>query len=98
MVEKWKSLFFGTCLIIYIIISGMDPAMPLIVGDSSYRLDSSDAKFVDVIHTSIYYLGVYKPTGHADFYPNGGGPLQPGCGVEIGNWLLDNYPKCSSIL
>ncbi|CAB0006542.1 unnamed protein product, partial [Nesidiocoris tenuis] len=61
----------------------MDPAMPLIVGDSSYRLDSSDAKFVDVIHTSIYYLGVYKPTGHADFYPNGGGPLQPGCGVEI---------------
>ncbi|BES94717.1 phosphatidylcholine 1-acylhydrolase activity [Nesidiocoris tenuis] len=65
-------------------ITGMDPAMPLIVGDSSYRLDSSDAKFVDVIHTSIYYLGVYKPTGHADFYPNGGGPLQPGCGVEIG--------------
>ncbi|XP_073989008.1 pancreatic triacylglycerol lipase-like isoform X2 [Rhodnius prolixus] len=65
-------------------ITGMDPAGPLIHGDSMCRLDSSDAHFVDVIHTSIHYLGVYEPLGHADFYPNGGGPLQPGCGFEIG--------------
>lgn len=65
---------------------GMDPAGPLIHGDSMCRLDSSDAHFVDVIHTSIHYLGVYEPLGHADFYPNGGGPLQPGCGFEIGTY------------
>ncbi|XP_014247554.1 pancreatic triacylglycerol lipase-like [Cimex lectularius] len=65
-------------------ITGMDPASPLILGNGHYRLDETDANFVDVIHTSVYYLGVYKPIGHVDFYPNGGGPLQPGCGVEIG--------------
>uniref|UniRef100_A0A0A9XLC9 Pancreatic triacylglycerol lipase n=1 Tax=Lygus hesperus TaxID=30085 RepID=A0A0A9XLC9_LYGHE len=65
-------------------ITGMDPAMPLIFGDSSHRLDATDAQFVDIIHTSKYTLGVYEAYGHADFYPNGGGPLQPGCGLEFG--------------
>ncbi|KAK9507398.1 hypothetical protein O3M35_007261 [Rhynocoris fuscipes] len=66
-------------------ITGMDPAGPLIHGDNMCcRLDENDAEFVDVIHTSVHYLGVYEPLGHADFYPNGGGPLQPGCGLEIG--------------
>ncbi|KAF6210237.1 hypothetical protein GE061_013341 [Apolygus lucorum] len=65
-------------------ITGMDPAMPLIFGDESHRLDATDAQFVDIIHTSRYTLGVNEAYGHADFYPNGGGPLQPGCGLELG--------------
>nr|CAD7419130.1 unnamed protein product [Timema poppensis] len=47
------------------------------------RLDPSDAKLVDVIHTdgkSIFLLGygMSQPCGHIDFYPNNG-KEQPGC-------------------
>ncbi len=42
-------------------------------------LDTSDAEFVDVIHTAGKAAGYYGILGHADFYPNGGTPLQPGC-------------------
>lgn len=42
------------------------------------RLDTTDASFVDVIHTSS--VAFINATGHADFYPNGG-VLQPGCPV-----------------
>ncbi|XP_066909380.1 pancreatic triacylglycerol lipase [Halyomorpha halys] len=65
-------------------ITGLDPAGPLFIENGLHRLDTSDADFVDVIHTSIRYVGYYPPIGHADFYPNGGGPLQPGCGFDIG--------------
>lgn len=43
------------------------------------HLTSSDAIFVDVIHTDGGILGFPSPIGHADFYPNNGRPLQPGC-------------------
>merc|ERR1719423_250220 len=65
-------------------ISGLDPAGPLFENfPSSVRLDSSDAEFVDVIHTnadSLLWggLGAYEPMGHVDFYPNGG-RMQKGC-------------------
>lgn len=42
-------------------------------------LDSTDAKFVDVIHTNGRHLGMILPAGHVDYYPNGG-EHQPGCG------------------
>lgn len=58
---------------------GLDPAandFPLESIDT--RLDTSDAAFVDVIHTSS--VAFIDPTGHVDFYPNGG-VLQTGCPV-----------------
>lgn len=60
---------------------GLDPAeycFPLELTDN--RLDTSDASFVDVIHTSD--IAYRKAAGHADFYANGG-ILQPGCSSRI---------------
>lgn len=53
------------------------------------RLDPSDAKFVDVIHTdgrSFFLLeipgyGMSQSCGHIDFYPNNG-KEQPGCSIS----------------
>ncbi|XP_062134949.1 pancreatic lipase-related protein 2 [Drosophila sulfurigaster albostrigata] len=72
-------------------ITALDPALPLFEGNSSNRrLSPKDARFVDVIHTDGGILGNPTAMGHADFYPNGGRPLQPGCArQEIANnrWL-----------
>ncbi|XP_046666900.1 pancreatic triacylglycerol lipase-like [Homalodisca vitripennis] len=65
-------------------ITGLDPAAPLFGSDPKGRLDPTDAQFVDVIHSAGGYIGYYNPCGHIDFYPNGGVPIQPGCGVDIG--------------
>nr|KAI8754250.1 pancreatic triacylglycerol lipase-like isoform X1 [Biomphalaria glabrata] len=68
-------------------ITGMDPAGPAFEGYSSYvRIDSSDAQFVDIIHTDAEPLinagfGIRGSIGHVDFYPNGG-VHQPGCPAE----------------
>lgn len=66
-------------------ITGMDPARPGFetprFKDPKDRLDASDAKFVDVIHTCAGTIGFAKPIGHADFYPNGGTFRQPGCPI-----------------
>lgn len=43
------------------------------------HLAPSDAEFVDVIHTDGGVFGFPVSLGHADFFPNGGFPLQPGC-------------------
>jgi len=52
-------------------ITGLDPAgMGFEFSRSSMRLDRSNAKFVDVIHTACGILGVTSPIGHIDFYPN----------------------------
>uniref|UniRef100_A0A3Q3AZ68 Triacylglycerol lipase n=1 Tax=Kryptolebias marmoratus TaxID=37003 RepID=A0A3Q3AZ68_KRYMA len=71
-------------------ISGLDPAEPYFQGtDASLRLDTSDAAFVDVIHTdglpfdSKLGLGMTEHVGHIDFYPNGG-ELMPGCSANKG--------------
>lgn len=59
---------------------GLDPAFPLFEpGSKSERLNAGDADFVDVIHTDGGIFGYPWPLGHADFFPNGGIPLQPGC-------------------
>ncbi|RZC42700.1 Lipase and/or Abhydrolase 6 domain containing protein [Asbolus verrucosus] len=63
-------------------IIGMDPAGPLFtVSNTGNRLDSSDADFVQIIHTNGALLGFASSIGHADYYPNGG-MLQPGCGLD----------------
>ncbi|XP_022193718.2 lipoprotein lipase [Nilaparvata lugens] len=60
-------------------ITGLDPALPgFEIADGPEILDKDDAEFVDVIHTTAGTSGIFKPIGHADFYPNGG-VNQPGC-------------------
>ncbi|XP_012286201.1 pancreatic triacylglycerol lipase-like [Orussus abietinus] len=62
-------------------ITGLDPASPgfHVLASENRRLDPSDAKFVDIIHTCGAILGFLQPLGHVDFYPNGGVAVQPGC-------------------
>ncbi|BES94458.1 Lipase [Nesidiocoris tenuis] len=61
-------------------VSGLDPALPGFNGDNpSSRLASTDAQFVDCIHTCGGKLGYAVPICQADFYPNGGVDIQPGC-------------------
>ncbi|KAK5853517.1 hypothetical protein PBY51_014663 [Eleginops maclovinus] len=71
-------------------ITGLDPAEPYFQdADASVRLDTSDATFVDVIHTdglpfnTNLGLGMSQAVGHIDFYPNGG-ELMPGCSANKG--------------
>ncbi|XP_065351354.1 lipase member H-A-like isoform X2 [Cloeon dipterum] len=64
-------------------ITGLDPALPLFSYENvTERLASTDAIFVDVIHTCGGLLGFDLPIGHVDFYPNGGVHKQPGCGFD----------------
>ncbi|KAG8226442.1 hypothetical protein J437_LFUL003434 [Ladona fulva] len=62
-------------------ITGLDPAYPLVelLGSKNNLLDESDAQFVDVIHTGGGVFGTPYKMGHADFFPNGGRGVQPGC-------------------
>ncbi|KAG5890813.1 hypothetical protein JTB14_008254 [Gonioctena quinquepunctata] len=63
-------------------ITGLDPTIFFYMGQNSSRdLDSSDAHFVDILHTGAGILGQWGPNGHADFYINGGSS-QPGCGSD----------------
>lgn len=64
-----------------IYLSGLDPAGPLIYQffPPNQRLDPTDADFVDVINTDTTIFGFSKSIGHANFYPNGGKRIQPGC-------------------
>ncbi|XP_050097249.1 pancreatic triacylglycerol lipase-like [Anopheles aquasalis] len=70
-------------------ITGLDPAeLAFTETDRVVRLDPSDAKFVDIVHSDAtpfvpqIGLGLYEPIGHVDFYPNGGSD-QPGCRHEF---------------
>nr|CAD7461739.1 unnamed protein product [Timema tahoe] len=73
-----------TSNMLYLEHTGLDPAGPLFESqDPRARLDSSDAMFVDVIHSNgenliLGGLGSWQPMGHVDFYPNGG-RMQKGC-------------------
>ncbi|KAG8189509.1 hypothetical protein JTE90_008471 [Oedothorax gibbosus] len=68
-------------------ITGLDPAGPYFENmPPSVRLDTTDADFVDVIHTDtssskFFPLGMAQAVGHVDFYPNNGGN-QPGCTMQ----------------
>ncbi|XP_044077559.1 lipase member H isoform X2 [Siniperca chuatsi] len=73
-------------------ITALDPAGPQFIDKPPEdRLDSSDAQFVDVLHTDIDALGFREPLGHIDFYANGGTD-QPGCPKTI--FSGGSYFKC----
>lgn len=73
-------------------ISALDPAGPEFKGrNPEDRLDSSDAQFVDVVHTDMDLLGFREPLGHIDYYANGGAD-QPGCPKTI--FSGQSYFKC----
>ncbi|XP_061175612.1 uncharacterized protein LOC133184539 [Saccostrea echinata] len=65
-------------------ITGLDPAEPDFENHpAGVRLDPTDAKFVDIIHTNGAPIrrggaGLMQVSGHVDFYVNGG-KSQPGC-------------------
>ncbi|XP_015514869.1 inactive pancreatic lipase-related protein 1 [Neodiprion pinetum] len=76
-------------------ITGLDPTILFYMGggNRSLDLDDTDAHFVDVIHTGAGILGQWGPTGHADFYVNGGSS-QPGClGTSILQTLSCDHTK-----
>ncbi|KAK7864083.1 hypothetical protein R5R35_002727 [Gryllus longicercus] len=64
-------------------IVGLDAAAPLF-GTTSLknRLDPTDAKIVQGIHTNGGLLGWDDPLGHVDFFPNGGSS-QSGCILDV---------------
>ncbi|KAL4706157.1 hypothetical protein ACJJTC_013622 [Scirpophaga incertulas] len=60
-------------------ITGLDPAGPCFAQlDSSLRINSTDAVFVDAIHTNGGVAGMKEAVGQVDYYPNEG-EQQPGC-------------------
>ncbi|XP_060658884.1 lipase member H [Drosophila nasuta] len=79
-------------------ITGLDPALPLFTSHSDDSLQSSAARFVDVIHTDYPVFGDLTPRGHVDFYPNFGHTPQPGCEevdlLTASKLLLEAY-SCS---
>lgn len=75
------------CRRAYLIIcrTGLDPGT---IGFETVnvvrRLNVDDARFVDVIHTSVGTIfGFVKPLGHVDFYANLGVSPQPRCKDEF---------------
>ncbi|XP_017787288.1 PREDICTED: lipase member H-like [Nicrophorus vespilloides] len=65
-------------------ILGLDPALPLFsYNNTETRLDVTDGQFVQVIHTNAGLKGFSSSIGHADYFPNGGGMNQPGCGTDL---------------
>ncbi|XP_072380359.1 pancreatic lipase-related protein 3-like [Diabrotica undecimpunctata] len=67
---------------------GLDPAWPLfVVLHRNIRIRPTDAKFVQIIHTSD--VGIQASLGHSDYYPNGG-LRQPRCPLIL-------YDLCSHV-
>ena len=66
-------------------LTALDPSgpgfyAPVIANEKA--ISSSDATFVDVIHTDAFNLGTIFKCGHVDFYVNEGKAYQPGCFSE----------------
>lgn len=78
-------------------ITGLDPAGPgffFPLKTQPDHLRSTDAQFVDIIHSDAGLYGQPCATGTADFWPNGGTETQPGCPNPIS--LLSIQSECIS--
>ncbi|XP_038860265.1 lipoprotein lipase-like [Salvelinus namaycush] len=89
-------------------ITGLDPAGPRFeYAEHLNRLSPDDATFVDVLHTNTrgspdLSIGIQRPVGHVDIYPNGG-TAQPGCSFRhtvdmmrsFGLHNMDQIVKCA---
>ncbi|KAK3919627.1 Pancreatic triacylglycerol lipase [Frankliniella fusca] len=65
-------------------ITGLDPAGPMFEGkDPMFRLDETDASFVEAVHTDAGFLGYLAPLGHVDYYVDGGLHAHPDCGSDL---------------
>ena len=77
-------------------ITGLDPARPVFdMVDMEYRMQPTDATFVDVIHTNSGGLfdaavSLPEPVGQVDFYPNGG-THQAGCTELCIGWACIDF-------
>lgn len=91
MLIKFSKFHCGMCIsfqafFIYV-HPGMDPAGPSFeYADAQSTLSPDDAHFVDVLHTNTRgspdrSIGIQRPVGHVDIYPNGG-TFQPGCDLQ----------------
>ena len=78
-------------------ILALDPAGPIFDDHKGeYKLQPSDANFVEVWHTSTIRLGHRKTLGHVDIYINGG-YIQPNCGLGFG-LLADKSHKFAYLI
>ncbi|XP_074116213.1 pancreatic triacylglycerol lipase-like [Cotesia typhae] len=71
-------------------ITGLDPAGPLF-NLLRNPLSSSDAEFVDIIHTDAGLYGKTLGSGHVDFWPNRGIRTQPGCPKSAAIYSEDDF-------
>lgn len=104
---SYRFFFSWIKLLCTVFLAALDPAGPFFHNQMvSGRLDSTDALFVDVIHTDVnnpwywYNMGLQEPIGHVDFYPNGGG-YQPGCPTLFDLWnqsFICKYTQTSLFL
>ena len=85
-------------------IIGLDPAGWLFTKPSpvalSERLDKSDAKFVQCIHTNTNYFGLGSTMncGHQDYFPNDGLSPQPGCLDLVGESSMTHCTCCFTLI
>ena len=58
------------------------PKWGFTTGHPDEMLDTSDAAYIDVIHTDLFGHGIQHAAGHVDFYVNADLKFQPGCEME----------------